>query len=111
MSVSAFRRSVPVDFGVLKCDVQGYLQDFQEKPILNFDVSMGIYCLHKSVIQDLPAGEPYGFDRLMRDSLACGRKVMIHTFQGFWLDIGRPDDYEAANENFTTIAGKLGLPL
>ena len=50
-------------------------------------------------------------DRLMRDSLARGRPVAIRPFNGFWLDIGRADDYESANENFSSLAQKLGLPL
>lgn len=111
VSVSAYRRSVPIDFGVLEYDAEGRLTDFREKPVFSFDVSMGIYCMNRRVIQELPPGEPYGFDRLMRDSLARGRPVAIRPFNGFWLDIGRADDYESANENFSSLARKLGLPL
>ena len=57
ISVSAFRREVKIDFGVLRYDQSGRLNEFQEKPQYDFDVSMGIYCINRSVIDALPRGE------------------------------------------------------
>lgn len=109
VSVSAFQRKVMIDFGVLKYDDQGRLTEFQEKPTYDFDVSMGVYCLNRSVIEALPKGKPYGFDNLMVDGLAHNHAINIRPFNGYWLDIGRPDDYENANENYEEIALKLGI--
>jgi len=109
ISVSAFCRQVRIDFGVLHYDVNGRLIEFQEKPVFNFDVSMGIYCINRSVIETLPHGEYYGFDTLMHDSLRQGRTVNIQPFSGYWLDIGRPDDYEYADEHFDELMVQLGL--
>lgn len=109
ISVSAFRRQVKIDFGVLKYNDSGILSEFQEKPTIDFDVSMGIYCIKRTVIENLPRGKQYGFDNLMIDGLAKSEKINILPFFGFWLDIGRPDDYEYADENFTELAAKLGI--
>lgn len=109
ISVSAFRRHVKIDFGVLRYDVSGRLEGFQEKPEYDFDVSMGIYCINRNVIQALPRGQNYGFDNLMIDSLAANRRVDIRPFEGYWLDIGRPDDYEYADANFDDLATRLGI--
>jgi len=109
ISVAAFRRHVKIDFGVLCYDVAGKLESFQEKPEYDFDVSMGIYCINRSVIQGLPRGEKYGFDNLMIDSLSANRRVDIRPFDGYWLDIGRPDDYEYADTNFDELATRLGI--
>jgi len=109
ISVSAFRRHVKIDFGVLRYDASGRLESFQEKPEYDFDVSMGIYCINRSVIEALPRGQKYGFDNLMLDSLATGRRVDIRPFDGYWLDIGRPDDYEYADANFDNLAARLGI--
>lgn len=109
ISVSAFQRQVKIDFGVLRYDETGRLTEFQEKPSYDFDVSMGIYCIHRDVVRSLPRGKPYGFDNLMLDSLASGQRVDIRPFSGYWLDIGRPDDYEYADEHFTDLAAKLGI--
>lgn len=109
ISVSAYRRQVKIDFGVLRYDEAGHLKEFQEKPALDFDVSMGIYCISRSVIEALPRGVPYGFDNLMIDGLANGQSIDIRPFAGYWLDIGRPDDYEYANENFIELSDRLGI--
>jgi NDP-sugar pyrophosphorylase family protein len=109
ISVSAFRRQVKIDFGVLKYNGSGHLTEFQEKPAIDFDVSMGIYCINRTVIENLPRGKKYGFDNLMIDGLAKKEKIDIRPFFGYWLDIGRPDDYEYADENFTELAAKLGI--
>jgi NDP-sugar pyrophosphorylase family protein len=111
VSVCAYRRTVEVDFGVLRYGSDMRLAGFDEKPSLAFDVSMGIYCLDRSVIDELERGKAYGFDDLMRDSLRLGRPVHITPFGGFWLDIGRPEDYQYADENFEKLAPKLGITL
>lgn len=109
ISVSAFRRHVKIDFGVLRYDGSGRLEGFEEKPEYDFDVSMGIYCINRAVIEALPRGQKYGFDHLMIDSLAANRRVDIRPFDGYWLDIGRPDDYEYADTNFNMLATRLGI--
>ena len=109
ISVSAFRRTVKIDFGVLKYNEENLLTGFEEKPVHDFDVSMGIYCLSRASIEKLPKGKLYGFDHLMRDALTNNAPIHICPFSGYWLDIGRPDDYEYANANFEELAKKLGI--
>lgn len=109
VSVSSFRREVKIDFGVLEYDAEQRLTGFREKPTYAFDVSMGIYCLSRSVLDRIPRSQPYGFDNLMIDALAGRFSVAIRPFSGYWLDIGRPDDYEYADENFASLADRLGI--
>ena len=63
---------------------------------------MGVYCLNKSIIEELPKNTMYGFDNLMYDNLET-KNVKIIPFNGFWLDIGRPEDYDYANKNYLDI--------
>lgn len=109
VSVSSYRRQVKIDFGVLRYGTDGRLSEFQEKPSYDFDVSMGIYCIGRSVIEGLPKGMKYGFDNLMLDGLKNRQDIDIRPFNGYWLDIGRPDDYEYADENFEELSVKLGI--
>lgn len=109
VSVSSFRRQVKIDFGVLRYGEDHQLSAFEEKPTYDFDVSMGIYCINKDVISALPAGKPYGFDHLMVDGLASKHPATIRPFAGYWLDIGRPDDYQYADDHFEELSTKLGL--
>jgi len=109
VKVSTFERISKIDFGVIVKDGSNQIINFIEKPEYSHEVSMGIYCMSKNVINSLEKNEKYGFDDLMIDSIKINRKVMIKSFNGYWLDIGRAEDYDFANENFEELNVKLGL--
>ncbi len=73
------------------------------------DESMGVYCLNRSVVEGLKRGEQYGFDNLMNDGIRDGLKIEAVPFDGYWLDIGRPEDYESANERFPDLMREWDL--
>ena len=109
VSVSVYSRDAKIDFGVMKFDENKMVNGFIEKPVYHFDVSMGIYCMNSSVIQSLKRGETYGFDNLMIDGIIKKQKIEAVPHGGLWLDIGRPDDYDFANENFASLKKQLGI--
>ena len=99
-TISSYQREHIVDYGVLEPDEHGFLRAFNEKPKLKYEVSMGVYMLNRSVIEMIPVNKAYGFDNLMLDLIAAGTPAAIKLFHGYWLDIGRPDDYIKAIEEF-----------
>jgi NDP-sugar pyrophosphorylase family protein len=109
VTVATYKRDAKIDFGVIRYDNNNMITEFIEKPFYHFDVSMGIYSLNRRVIEELPKGEAYGFDELIIDGLRNKLKLVAYPFDGFWLDIGRPDDYDYCNENYDSIKDKLGL--
>ncbi len=109
ISVSTFQRSVHSDFGVVEIGPGNLIAGFREKPVFDFDVSMGIYALSRSVVERLPKGRPYGFDELMLASIREGRLPRAVPFSGYWLDIGRPADYDRANQEFPALRARLGI--
>jgi len=70
---------------------------------------MGVYCLNRGIIDRLEKGKPYGFDNLMIDGIRTRKKIGVKSFEGFWLDLGRPEDFDIANERYEELKGKLGL--
>ncbi len=99
LTVATYRRHVKIDFGVLTSD-RGRIVDFAEKPTLDYRVSMGVYGMSSTVLDQYPPGLPLGFDELVLDLLARDKRPMEYPFDGHWLDIGRPDDYDRANAEF-----------
>lgn len=97
-TISSYKRIQKVDYGVLEIN-HGHMTGFQEKPQLNYDVSMGIYAVSQKVLDYIPKDEYYGFDQLMLQLLQKGVKVSVKEHTGYWLDIGRPDDYQQAIED------------
>lgn len=97
-TIGSFRRSDKIDYGLLHQNELGELIKFEEKPSYNFLVSMGVYMVNKRIIDFIPKDTFFGFDHLMYSLLEKHEKPIVHEFNGFWLDIGRPSDYEQAVE-------------
>jgi NDP-sugar pyrophosphorylase family protein len=102
LTVATYQREHRVDFGVL--DVAGkHVTRFREKPTYTYSVSMGVYAVSTKTLRQYMAGLPFGFDDLILDLLARGEEPASYPFNGFWLDIGRPDDYDRANNEFAAL--------
>jgi NDP-sugar pyrophosphorylase family protein len=99
-TVAASRRIQTVDYGVLQVDDANALIGFEEKPSVPYLVSMGVYVVEKSVLSLVPPDRPYGFDDLMHALIARHGRVHVRPHEGYWLDLGRPDDYAQAVEEF-----------
>ncbi len=99
-TISSYQREVKSEFGVLDVDDTDTLTGFREKPVLIYDVSMGIYMVSKEAVEYIPENIFYGFDHLMLDLIKDEKKAKVKKFKGYWLDIGRPDDYEVAIDMF-----------
>jgi NDP-sugar pyrophosphorylase family protein len=100
-TISSHVRESVVDYGVLETDGTR-LTGLREKPRMHYEVSMGIYMVSREALDFVQGGTNYGFDHLMHDLLKAGRDVEVRRFDGYWLDIGRPDDYMAAIDIFET---------
>lgn len=107
VTVASYMRTEKVDFGVIERNKQGKITSFHEKPEYNFCVSMGIYIIHKKVIDNLKKGAVYGFDDLMMDGIKNNYKMQSIIHNSYWLDIGRPSDYEQAQKEFPIIKKTL----
>ncbi|WP_031507149.1 sugar phosphate nucleotidyltransferase [Streptomyces megasporus] len=99
LTIATYIRQVTIDFGVLTT-AEGRVTGFREKPSLDYRVSMGIYGLSRETLASYTPGLPLGFDDLVLDLLETGTPPASFEFDGYWLDIGRPDDYDRANAEF-----------
>jgi mannose-1-phosphate guanylyltransferase len=112
ITVATYDRTVKIDFGVLSIGGQSgeHIVSFIEKPTEHFSVSMGIYALSRETLRPYIAGRPLGFDDLMLDLLADERFPRARPFNGYWLDIGRPEDYDTANEAWEKLRATIVPP-
>ncbi|MDZ5447627.1 sugar phosphate nucleotidyltransferase [Micromonospora sp. 4G57] len=109
LTVATFHRTVKIDFGVLEV-LDDRVVEFSEKPTLDYRVSMGVYGLSAKTIASYPVGQPFGFDQLMLDLIDQGRYPADYPFDGYWLDVGRPEDYDEANRSFESLRSVLLPP-
>jgi NDP-sugar pyrophosphorylase family protein len=109
LTVGVTNKKVKVDLGVIETKDQ-HVTNFYEKPSFDYQVSMGIYCMQPEILEHIPKAVPFGFDDLMYSML--DNKLPIHVYQhnGSWMDIGRPEDFQKAQELFQeTNIPMLGL--
>jgi NDP-sugar pyrophosphorylase family protein len=99
-TIAIYKREVKIDFGVVE-STSGRLSRYIEKPLYQFDVSMGINILNvQSVRQFLTPGQYQDIPDLMTKLRDAGQTVQCFQEPCLWLDIGRVDDYQRANDLF-----------
>ncbi|MEW6513526.1 MAG: sugar phosphate nucleotidyltransferase [Pseudomonadota bacterium] len=99
-TIATYVREVKIDFGVIESDTDGMITGYVEKPTFDYRVSMGIYVFEPTALRYLKKGEYRDLPDLVKTLVADGQKVSAYPFTGYWLDMGRPDDYERAIEEF-----------
>jgi len=99
-TIAAHRRQVKIDLGVIQWDGDDRVSGYIEKPTTDYTVSMGMYVFEPRVLDYIPVGQYLDFPDLILKLLAGGEKVCGYTFDGYWMDLGRPDDYVQANQDF-----------
>jgi NDP-sugar pyrophosphorylase family protein len=107
LTIATHRREVFIDYGVLHTDGANRLVAYEEKPTLPYTVSMGVYALEPSVRAHVPADRPFDLPDLVNALLAAGEPVGSYPYDGYWLDIGRHDDYEQAIVEFDGLLPRL----
>jgi NDP-sugar pyrophosphorylase family protein len=83
------------------------LTGYEEKPHLAYEASMGVYCFSPQVIEHIEPGEQIDFPDLMLRLIEAGETVRAWRSDAYWLDIGRHDDYEQAQEEFEGMRHRL----
>ena len=99
-TIATHHRRVKVDLGVIQWDGDARVTGYIEKPTYDYSVSMGIYVFEPKVLTYVPKGEYYDFPDLVKTLIGVGEKVIGYRFDGYWQDVGRPDDYESAAQDF-----------
>lgn len=99
-TIATHHRRVKVDLGVIQWDGDARVTGYIEKPTYDYSVSMGIYVFEPKVLTYIPKGEYYDFPDLVKKLIGVGEKVIGYRFDGYWQDLGRPDDYESAAQDF-----------
>jgi len=99
-TIASHHRQVHIDLGVIESNGDHSIIGYNEKPTIDYLVSMGIYIFEPVVLQYIPKEQYLDFPDLIKILLADKKKVVAYPFDGYWEDLGRADDYEQANIDF-----------
>ncbi len=108
-TLASYRREVKIDLGVIESE-NGWVKGYIEKPTYQYAVSTGIYIFEPEVLKYVGQGQRLDLPELVLRLIRADHKVNIYNFNGYWLDIGRHDDYDSAIQEFSTHRDEF-LPL
>jgi NDP-sugar pyrophosphorylase family protein len=98
LSIPVYQKDVKIDLGVLEIE-QGQLVNYIEKPTYSFMVSMGVYVFSRDLLNKIPTNEKLDMPDFI-ESIKTSANIQCFTGDYYWLDIGRAEDYETANQVF-----------
>ena len=87
--------NVSIPYAVLETQM-GEVKSFKEKPTYTYFSNGGVYLMKKEMLNYLPKNDFYNATDLMEELIHKSHKVISVPFNGYWLDIGRHEDYEKA---------------
>ena len=96
-TIALRKRDVKIDFGVVELDDSNSIVGYSEKPKIDYLVSMGVYIFEPRVLEYVRPNEYLDFPDLIKELISNEETVKGYVYDGYWLDIGRPSDYERAN--------------
>jgi NDP-mannose synthase len=100
-TIAVHERQQHIDLGIIEQNHDDYqITGYVEKPSLDFKVSMGIYLFEPEVLKFIPKDQYLDFPNLVLKLLAAGERVVGYPYKGYWMDLGNPDDYAQANQDF-----------
>lgn len=106
-TIATHQRQVHIDLGVIETNDEHTITGYSEKPTICYRASMGLYVFQPSVLQYITRGKYLDFPDLVKKMMAAGERVVAYPFDGYWQDLGRPDDYEQAIIDFDHMRGQF----
>ena len=112
-TIATKARQIKVSLGVLRFGDDAdptRLTGYDEKPEIDYMASMGVYCFAPRALAHIEPGVRLDFPDLVLRLIAAGETVRAWPSEDYWLDIGRHDDYEQAQEEFESVRDRLIPP-
>lgn len=94
--------SFQVPYGVVQTD-GSRLKQIVEKPVHSFFVNAGVYVIEPSALVLLPEGQPFDMPQLFDAITSRDGIASVFPIHEYWLDIGRFDDLERAQDDFRKV--------
>jgi NDP-sugar pyrophosphorylase family protein len=98
MSVLTIPYQVNIPYAVLETK-EGIIKGLKEKPNYTYYSNGGVYLIKKNILNYIPENSFFNSTDLIESLIANEYKVVSYPFSGYWLDIGKHEDYNKAQED------------
>jgi NDP-mannose synthase len=106
-TIASHHRTVRIDLGVIQSNLQDEITGYLEKPSYDFRVSMGIYVFEPAVLDYIDYNQYLDLPDLVLKLIQSGQRVLSYPFDGYWMDLGRVEDYEQAVNDFEQLKEQI----
>lgn len=103
MAVAATPYNIDVPYAVLEVDKENQVKSLKEKPRYTYFSNAGIYLLNKDLLKMIPQDTFFDITDFMDKILEMNLKLVTYPINGYWLDIGKPEDFKKAQEDIKHI--------
>lgn len=98
MIVATTPYEVKIPYGVIET-LDDRIVALKEKPTFTYYSNAGIYIFKKEYLAMIPKETFFNAPDLMKALYDSGKKVVHYPILGYWLDIGKPEDYHKAQKD------------
>ena len=98
MSVAAMPYNVNIPYGILDIENKRNIIGIKEKPSYYYYANAGIYLFKRSLLDLIPRDTFYDATDFLTDLIAKQYKVIRFPISGYWIDIGKPADFQKVQE-------------
>lgn len=109
MSVACVPYNVDIPYGIFDFDKDNNVIGLKEKPSYNYYANAGIYLFKRSIIDLIPKDVMFHSTDMLELLLKKGRKVTHYSITGYWIDIGKPEDFKRVQEFARNINMSKGM--
>ncbi len=99
MAVAATTYNVDVPYAIMEVDGKNLATSLREKPRYTYYANAGIYFMKRSVLDIIPKDGYYDITTLMETLINSNKKLITYPITGYWLDIGKHEDFKKAQED------------
>jgi len=99
ITVGIKKEILPFSFGNIFFEGD-YVTGIQEKPNFELYILAGIYIMTPEIFKYIPKDQHYDMDKLIKRLIAEKIPIPKYEIKEYWLDIGRINDYEKAQNEF-----------
>lgn len=100
LTIGMYEKKTKISLGVLQMDADNNLIGYTEKPEISTPVSMGIYVYEPSVLAYVPPDDYLDLPTLAKRLMDDQKRVVVYPFSGHWIDIGKPEEFDEAREQY-----------
>jgi len=107
ITIATIKRENHISYGVIEHN-DNQVVKIVEKPTYEYVVSAGLYILSPHLLLEIPKDEFYDITSLFEKLLNENRKIGIFNIDDYWIDIGQPEDFYKAHNEYINIINQKG---